>query len=187
MSANGRSGLLAAPRPRLVLIAVAVLGVALLLVFLERRSDQTADNDRGTTRASTLLDIELATFDGAPVRLESYVDGRPLVVNFFASWCGPCVREMPHFEAVHRRRRHEVRFLGVNLEDSPDAATELVRKTGVTYDVARDEDGELFRALNGFSMPTTVFLSARGDVVEVHGGELSERALEARIDRLLGR
>jgi cytochrome c biogenesis protein CcmG/thiol:disulfide interchange protein DsbE len=133
-----------------------------------------------------LFETELSTLDGASVRLARYV-GQPLVVNFFASWCGPCVREMPDFEAVHARRGDEVRFVGVNLQDAPDAAASLVQQTGVTYDVVRDERGALFRAVNGFSMPTTVFVDADGEIVDVHGGELTQRALEERIDRLLDR
>lgn len=185
MAAKARSGPFTMTRARLVLVIITALGVAILLLLSGRQADESADGGSETTAG--LLDIELATLDGAPVRLDAYAGGRPLVVNFFASWCGPCVREMPDFEAVHGRRGDDVQFLGVNLQDSPAAAAELIQQTGVTYDVVRDARGELFRAVNGFSMPTTVFLSADGDVVEVHGGELSQRALEARIDRLIER
>lgn len=186
MAAKDRSGLFRMNRARLVLVGVAVVGLALVLLLPDRQTDESGDAG-GATAPAALLDIELATFDGDPVRLGSFAGDKPLVVNFFASWCGPCVREMPDFEAVHVRRGAEVRFVGVNLQDSTGAATDLVRDTGVTYDVVRDEQSELFRAVNGFAMPTTVFLSADGEVVDVHGGELSQRALETKIDRLLER
>jgi thiol-disulfide isomerase/thioredoxin len=187
MPATRRSGLLTMTRPRLVLVAVAVLTLAVLVLLAGRQTDDPADAGGPGGHASSLLDVELATFDGDAVRLGSYADGRPLVVNFFASWCGPCVREMPDFEAVHLRRRDEVRFVGINLQEAPGPALELVAQTGVTYDVVRDVSGELFRAANGFSMPTTVFLAADGEVIDVHGGELSQRALDAMIDRLVER
>jgi cytochrome c biogenesis protein CcmG/thiol:disulfide interchange protein DsbE len=187
MAATRRSGLLTMTRPRLVLIAVALLGVGLLLLLPDSRPGDASDADSASSPASGLLAVELATFEGDTVRLSSYADGRPLVVNFFASWCGPCVREMPDFEAVHLRRGDEVRFVGISLQETPRAALELVAQTGVTYDIARDVSGSLFRAVNGFSMPTTVFLAPDGTVVEVHGGELSQRALEAMIDRLVAR
>lgn len=182
-----------APRPltttraRLVLVGVAVIAVTALLVVARGQGEDAPDPGAAATPAGGLLDIELSTFDGPPVRVEELAGGEPLVVNFFASWCGPCVREMPDFEAVHSRRGGDVRFLGVSLQDSAAAATELIEQTGVTYDVARDDSGELFRAVGGFSMPTTVFLDADGDIVDIHGGELSQRDLEARIDRLLQR
>lgn len=189
MAAKSRSGPLALTRARLLLVGVTALAGALLVLPMfagERQADGPVRTGSATAELE-LLDIELTTFDGTPVRLGTFAAGKPLVVNFFASWCGPCVREMPDFEAVHGRRGDDVRFVGVNLQDTPTAAAELVRQTGVTYDVVRDERSELFRTVGGFSMPTTVFLTASGDIVEVHGGELSQPALEARIDRLLGR
>lgn len=179
-----RAGLLQLNRARVALVAVTILSLAaLLLVVTTRESDKPGADS--ATSASRVLEVQLETFDGRPVTLENFVDGTPLVVNFFASWCGPCVREMPDFEAVHQRRGGEVRFVGVNLQDSPGAAADLVSDTGVTYDVLRDESGELFRAVNGFSMPTTVFVDGTGTIVEVRGGELSQGALEQHIDRLL--
>jgi len=169
---------------RLTLLVVSV-GLPLLLILPDPGSDTSPA--AGAAAASSLLDLELSTFDGDGVRLGTLASGKPLVVNFFASWCGPCVREMPDFEAVHRRRSGDVRFVGVNLQDSAEAAMQLVRATGVTYDVVRDERGELYRAVKGSSMPTTVFLTADGKVLQVRGGELSEPALEAQIDRLLAR
>jgi thiol-disulfide isomerase/thioredoxin len=143
--------------------------------------EPTADQSR---RGPDLLSVELAAFDGEAVDLGRYLD-RPMVVNFFASWCGPCAREMPGFQAIHVARGDEVAFVGVSLQDAPEAALELAGRTGVTYDLVQDIDSELFRAVGGVSMPTTVFLSASGEVVDVHGGELSARRLEERIDRLL--
>lgn len=168
-----------------LLAALAVVVATVLL--LGRADDDPAPRGAATAgAASSLLAVEVTTFEGARVRLERFA-GRPLVVNFFASWCGPCAREMPAFAAVHERRGDDVGFVGVSLEDTPGAAMDLVERTGVVYDVVRDTEGDLFRAVGGFAMPTTVFVDGEGMVVEVHGGELSEGGLEARIDRLLGR
>ena len=166
---------------------MAVIGVTTLVALAGGRGGEARAPAPGApTAGANVLDAELTTFDGDPVRLGAFAGGEPLVVNFFASWCAPCVREMPDFEAVHRRR-DDVRFLGVSLQDTAAAASQLVTQTGVTYDLARDDGGELFRAVDGFSMPTTVFLDADGTVVDVHGGELSQQDLESRIDRLVER
>lgn len=138
-------------------------------------------SERGA--AGGVMAVELEGFEGEPFTLERY-RGRPLVVNFFASWCGPCAREMPDFARVHRDLGAEVTFLGVNLQDNPQAALTLVERSGVGYDLGRD-DGTLFAALGAVAMPTTAFITAEGEVVDVHGGELSGRALEAAVRRLL--
>ena len=185
MTARRRSFRLSRARLGLALVGVAVVGVTTVLAVAGGRGGE-APPPRAATAGAHLLDIELSTFDGAPVRLDTFAGGQPLVVNFFASWCAPCVREMPDFEAVHRRR-DDVRFLGVSLQDTAAAASQLATQTGVTYDLAQDGAGELFRAVDGFSMPTTVFIDVDGTIVDVHGGELSQRDLESRIDRLVQR
>jgi cytochrome c biogenesis protein CcmG, thiol:disulfide interchange protein DsbE len=111
--------------------------------------------------------------------------GRPLVVNFFASWCVPCLAEMPGFERVHRELADQVAFLGLNLQDPPQAGRAVVEETGVSYDVGRDPYGDLFQAFGGFAMPTTVFIDRAGTVVDLHGGEITTGELRDRIDALL--
>ncbi len=164
--------------------------VALMALALPAVAAAAATGSGGPTPAERqdgreeVLSVQLATFDGQAVNLGQYL-GRPMVVNFFASWCGPCAREMPDFQAFHVARSDEVTFVGVSLQDTPEAAQALADRTGATYDLVRDTESELFRAVGGTSMPTTVFISASGEVVDVHGGELPARMLEERIDRLL--
>ncbi len=119
--------------------------------------------------------------------LGSFADyrGTPLVINFFASWCPPCVAEMPAFESVHQELGGGVGFLGVNLRDSVGNATELVERTGVSYDIARDPAGELAQALGVVAMPSTVFVSAEGVVVGTHAGEVSADQLRQKVEELL--
>ena len=124
----------------------------------------------------------LEGFDGGTVRLADFA-GQPLVVNFWASWCVPCLAELPGFERVHQQHQGEVAFLGVNLADDPAAAEAVLDQTGISYPVARDPDGSAFEAFQGFGMPTTVFISPEGAIVELYTGELSAEALAERIDR----
>ena len=111
--------------------------------------------------------------------------GRPLVVNFFASWCAPCVAEMPDFEAVHQEMGEQVAFLGINLRDQVDDAKRLVGTTGITYDVGRDPSGDLATALGVVNMPSTFFVGADGRVVDVHPGALTADDLRSRVRKLL--
>ncbi len=118
---------------------------------------------------------------------ESLADrgGEPMVVNFFASWCPPCVAEMPDLETVHRDRQDEVQFVGLNTQDSATAARDLVELTGVTYDIGLDPDGELFRAFEVIAMPSTFFVDAEGAIVHRHAGIMTESQLRDLIDEHL--
>ena len=121
-------------------------------------------------------DIEITTFDGGPFRLRD-LRGRTVVVNFFASWCAPCVREMPEIEAVKNDLADEIAVVGVNVMDDPDKADRLVADTGITWTLARDTDGSLLRAVGGQAMPTTLVIDADGVIVAARSGGVTKAEL----------
>lgn len=125
-----------------------------------------------------LPDVTLAAFEGEGVVRTADLEGTPVVVNFWASWCPLCVEEMPDFETVHRRFEGSVAFLGVDLQDDPGLAADLARRTGVTYPLAVDRDGELFAAVQGLGMPTTLLVTADGRIAEHVTGPLDADSLE---------
>jgi thiol-disulfide isomerase/thioredoxin len=135
-------------------------------------------------RALPSVEVEMA--DGTTVALADVVEGRPLVVNFFASWCAPCRVEMPGFAAVHRDAADRVGFLGLAMQDTGDAAAEIVELTGVAYPWGLDPTGEIFAELGGFAMPTTVYVAADGEIVGTDSGAIDEATLRARVADLFG-
>ena len=146
------------------------------------RDDTTADEAAAPEPAA--LDAHFTYFDGREGSLADF-EGRPLVVNFFASWCVPCVKEMPAFERVHQELGDEVAFLGLNVRDPLEKGKEIASDTGVTYDLARDPDGGFLAAMEGVVMPTTAFLDAEGNIVEVHNGALEADELRDLVHRKL--
>jgi thiol-disulfide isomerase/thioredoxin len=131
-----------------------------------------------------LPDLELQTFDGAPFRF-SELRGKPAVVNFWASYCAPCVKEMPAIESVHQSLGNQVAVIGVNNQDRDEKADEMAERTGVTYTLVRDPRGDAFFELGLAVMPTTLFVDADGNVVATELGELTESELTATIERTL--
>ncbi len=131
-------------------------------------------------------EVGFTYFDGSEGSIDDYA-GKPLVLNFFASWCAPCVTEMPAFEAVHQELGDEVAFLGMNTQDGSSAGQRIAETTGVTYALARDPDGSIFEAFRGIAMPTTVFVDEEGVVVRYHAGSLTGDDLRSVIEsELLG-
>jgi cytochrome c biogenesis protein CcmG, thiol:disulfide interchange protein DsbE len=122
---------------------------------------------------------------GGAVEYAAYAD-RPLVINFFASWCPNCIAEMPEFERVHALLGERVAFLGISQSDARGASVALARKTGITYETAIDEHGEFFNAIGGFGMPTTVFILPGGEIAEVWAGALNAEALRDLVAEHLG-
>jgi thiol-disulfide isomerase/thioredoxin len=125
------------------------------------------------------------TFDGDVVLLSS-LRGTPVLVNFFASTCVPCVKEMPALEEVHQELGDQITFLGLAMQDRPEDALELVERTGVTYRTAQDKDASVITALGGTVLPTTVLLDADGEIVALHNGELDAGQLRRLLSDELG-
>lgn len=172
-----------------VIIALAAVGCGSGGANTARLDDGRiiAEGDPARTpppSGSTPVDFRYGTLDGGSAALSELGD-KPVVVNFFASWCPACIAEMPDFEAVHQALDGRVDFLGLALQDRRESAVGLVEQTGVTYAVGTDEDGEIFELFQGLGMPTTVFIGADGVVRDVHSGQLSAEALRARIDDVL--
>jgi thiol-disulfide isomerase/thioredoxin len=122
------------------------------------------------TDAYERLDGGTATFAG--------YQGKPLVVNVWASWCGPCVQEMPAFERVHQDVKDRVAFVGL------DEAKALAAKTGVTYDLLYDPKGGFVAATGAVSLPSTFFVDSNGKVVSAKTGAFDEAALRAKLTEL---
>ncbi|MCY3926293.1 MAG: TlpA disulfide reductase family protein [bacterium] len=131
-------------------------------------------------------DVRFDYFDGSEGSLADFA-GTPTVINFWASWCPPCITEMPAFEAVHRELGPNVAFLGVNVGDEPGAARELAERTGVTYPLAEDPDSAIFRAFGGLGMPTTVLVDGHGTIMHMVASRLKAQDLRGLIAEHLGR
>lgn len=128
---------------------------------------------------------QFALFDGSTATFADY-SGRPLVVNFWASWCPSCVAEMSAaFRPVQQRLGDRVAFLGLNIQDERDRAEQLVAETGVLFDLAEDPAGDVYLELGGLGMPFTVFIDGNGNIIEKHNGPLTEGQLAEMIEELL--
>jgi cytochrome c biogenesis protein CcmG, thiol:disulfide interchange protein DsbE len=174
-----------------------VVLVGVITAWAVSSADETAAPG-STTGPGCALVVDAATSpDGAPVfrapgLLGGCVDlarfrGRPTVVNFWASYCTPCLKEMPAFEEVYQELDGEdVAFLGLAVNDRVDDALQMVEQTGVTYPTAQDKDASVITALEGIVLPTTVLLDADGNVVADHSGELTADELRRLLSDELG-
>ena len=190
-----RSRLLAAAAVALPVALLAAVGTAFAVDSLVddgpqvdaelRFSAEDTVPPEGSRATGSLLPHEpWERFDGEGSASLADYSGRPLVLNFFASYCVPCAREMPALQSVADELGDRVAVVGMNLVDEEDAARALVEQTGVTYDLGRDPDGALAQALGVVNLPTTVFASADHEVVEVHTGALTEAELREKMTEL---
>lgn len=130
--------------------------------------------------------LELPTFDFEKFRaLMRQLRGTPVVVNIWASWCGPCRAEAPELRMVAERYGDRVQFIGVDILDARGPAREFILEFGWPYPSLFDPRGEIRDQLGYFGQPVTVFFDAGGNKVSEWIGTIGREELTERIRRIL--
>jgi thiol-disulfide isomerase/thioredoxin len=166
-----------------------VLGAALLVaasVAVVVTTQETFSQPPDTVKLSggaKIFRLEEVREGRKPVALLDF-QGKPVVLNFFGSWCPPCLRELPDLQAVSERYGGRVAFVGVTFNDTRPGARDVLRRSGVTYPAGFDPENKVALAYGLRRMPTTVFISPEGRLLERAERELSEQQLESIIERL---
>lgn len=111
--------------------------------------------------------------------------GTPVVVNIWASWCGPCNEEAPTLAAAHATYGDRVQFLGVDILDSREGAREFIATYDWRYPSVFDPDGAIRDGLGLLGQPVTLFYSADGLLISSYTGAIPEAEFEARIAEIL--
>jgi peroxiredoxin len=115
-------------------------------------------------------DFTLRQIDGPNLRLGEQ-RGRVVMVNFWATWCGPCRIELPHLDKLHTKYRNSgFMLLGVNIDDDPNAAKALAAKLGLKFPVLFDSEKKVVAAYDLNAMPATVLIDRDGKVRHLHRG-----------------
>jgi len=164
-------------------ISAFIIGAAVSLAFLAGDGSGESPTTVSGQAPDTVTYVNYET----PEELLAGHAGRPLVINFFASWCAPCRAELPDLAEAHARYGDRVDFVGVDFQEaSESAAAELLYETGIKYPIMEDPDGDLLRDLGTLpTMPTTIFVNADGVVVERHHGLILSGQLTERIEEII--
>jgi len=181
-------------------VVVIFFAFAVLWSFRPSNSSDDADVVKLDKTATTLIpgapEIEDPTgrklegitytdFDGT--KKELLANNRPLLVNFWASTCTPCITEMPALERIWQKNKDRIDVLGLDYFESVDAGLAMAKRTGVTYPLGRDEKGLLLKSFGGTGLPYTMVIGANGVVLRVHSGALTESEMQELVDTAVGR
>ena len=170
------------------IITIIILSVVLILliaasVFLYNSlaKEYTAPVDDSEVLEKVLAtDFVITDATGNTIKLSDFF-GKPIVVNFWATWCSPCKMEMPYFEKAYKEL-DDVQFLMVNVGDNLDKALTFANENSYTFPVYSDSGYSATMAYGVSSIPMTLFINADGELVHSQIGTLSEEVLKSYIE-----
>lgn len=176
----------------------AAAAVALAAVVVIGLLSAGGGDDGESTSDGPALPEQLAALEGAPAPLAALhreagrlldgeaeafrrrieqLEGHPVVVNKWASWCGPCRLELPHFRNQALKRGREVAFIGVNSADNDSDALRFLEEVPVPFPSYRDPDSKVAEVFNGVvAFPTTAFYDSDGELVHTKQGQYRTEA-----------
>ena len=164
----------------------AISGVCLLAL-----SACGGPTGNANSRSASLLPstpTELPAFDPAKFRsLLAELHGKPVVVNFWGSWCGPCREEAPHLAVASRDYQGRVQFLGVDVTDFRPPARAFIRQFGWPYPSVFDPSGSVRASVGLIGAPHTMIFDAKGNRTFLRSGPVTQQILESEINKVLGR
>ena len=185
----------------IVLSVVLVALIAVAALAYGSLSEDYVPNDKlppETTAGSAAVteevpkapDFTMTDTDGNTVKLSDFW-GKPVVINFWATWCGPCKSELPAFDAAYAKYGEDVQFIMLNLTDGYSDTVESVEKFvedgKYTFPVYFDTKMEGANTYGAYSIPLTVFIDADGVVTYKKVGVISESALVKNIEALMAK
>ncbi len=169
------------------------LGAALLTLAVACSSGGGSSTDPSPVPATNAATARLLPTDAAALpsfdlpsyrQLLSELHGTPVVVNVWASWCGPCRQEAPHLAEASKAFGDRVQFLGIDILDARGSARGFMKEYGWTYPSLFDETGAIRDGLGLLGQPATVFYDAAGDEVGHWSGPIPSAELFRRLRRL---
>lgn len=162
----------------LILSAVVVVGILTLADGLFEKEDPPP------RQGAEPLDFTLRGLDGQAYSLSDFA-GQPVIINFWGTFCPPCVKEMPMIESYYNQHKDKgLVVLGVNLNEAEVTVRSFVRDLGLTFPVILDKN-RVVKDYGVYEYPTTFFITRDGIIQDVYLGELPESYLRNQVDLLL--
>ena len=190
----GSSGLAAVGNASMLCFIINSIGIGITLggtVDTNQLSADAGPEQSGAAQSEAPQPVpapDFTVYDGAgnEVHLSDYL-GKPVVLNFWASWCGPCRMEMPHFQEKQLELEGEVQFLMVNVttgRETLESAQEFIAGQGYTFPVFYDTEADAAMAYGAYSLPATYFIDAEGYAIAHARGAIDAATLQTGIDMI---
>jgi len=151
-------------------------------------TQEGAEGDKSLEIADTgqeAPDMPMPGIEGGVVRFDSF-KGKVIVLNFWATWCPPCRKEMPLLESTYKRYKDKgLVILGINYNEDRERVLKFTQEMGVTFPIILDKELNLTRKYGVLALPATFFIDKKGIIRDQYKGEIVEEIIATKVEPLL--
>ena len=167
-------------------LSISILFLGFIWIAINAQGQILPNSNPALLRGFLAPDFFTYTLTGDEVHLSDY-RGKPILLNFWASWCPPCRAKMPTFQKIYAEYAAQgFIILGINSQESKQIAASFAESFKLTFPILIDENGEVTNRYRVDSLPTTLFIDRDGYISEVmYGGPISEAVLRIQIEKIL--
>lgn len=175
----------------LIIFAAVIAGAYFLYDVLtgnEQAKNMENEGQKTGTQTTAAQDFTVYDKDGNEITLSSF-KGKPVVINFWASWCGPCRSEMDEFELLYKEKGENVQFMMINVTDgsreTEESALSYINEQEFSFPVYFDKDLDASATYAAYAIPATYFIDSQGNIVARASGAINQDALREGIGMIM--
>lgn len=166
-----------------VLVAIVVIGGGIFLFAQHQAPGAAAVTATQSASPTSAPDFSLPKVGGGTIALADYKSKEPVILDFWATWCPNCQRDIPHLNAYYQKYKDKVQVIGIDLQEDPSVVARFVsdNAANMTYPVANDPGSAIANAYNIQGTNTHVLIDKNGNIVKVIPGDISESDFQSLI------
>ena len=159
-----------------IVIVVVFIGIAIYATQGRNKPSDTKTSSvsSGESAKQVAPDFSLDKLGGGTIALAEYKGRKPVVLDFFTTWCPNCKRNMPHLNSLYEKYKDKVEVIGIDLQENPSLVQKTISDWGITFPIALDANGQVSRAYGVRYTNVHVLIDIDGNVVKAVPGDISE-------------
>ncbi|MFI5323060.1 MAG: TlpA disulfide reductase family protein [Thermodesulfobacteriota bacterium] len=167
-----------------LILTPAIIAISILVSCDQKNEQSNKDSEKRTAEIFSLETVDT----GKKISLDDF-KGKPVILNFWATWCGPCKEELPVFQKMwNKYKDKDVAFIGIDVMDDRSNAAEFIKNNDITYTILYDQQGEISSKYKVVALPATFFINKEGKIaVKNYGpfiGEEGEKKFKLYVEEI---
>ncbi len=176
---------------KIIILCIAVLTSIVMTSCTAQESSQKGaattqqDTQAQSATVDSTTDLQLKTLDGESTSLKKLYQDKPVYLNFWASWCPPCVKEIPHIQNLQKQYGDKINFVAVTVDENPNDAKAFVKKTGITMPIYTGDIDTIAKTYDVSAIPVSIIIGKGGKIIAKNVGGMDEQALKTFLSPIL--